>query len=79
LHKARAANRVLNVSAMAGRWNQVARRGPAAKRGGHVWRIAEIRIESHVVVGRVEYRVIEDVEKLSVEAKSESLGELRVF
>jgi hypothetical protein len=46
---------------------------------GHVWRIAEIRIESHVVVGRVEYWVIEDVEKLSVEAKSESLGDLCVF
>ena len=68
LHEPGTAQRVLDRAAMSGRWKQVTR-GCVTLKGSRRNRwIAEGRIESHVVIRRVEYLMIENIEYLSIKA-----------
>src|SRR5450755_1097805 len=49
------------------------------KWGAVLWRVGEERVELHVVVGRVEARVVEDVKGLHIELQAEALGDLEIF
>lgn len=75
LNEARAAQRVLNHTQVAARGNGVTRRKVIDVQRG----VREERVERHIVVRRVEVRMIEQVQEICPVRKGESLGEFCIL